>query len=106
MILQPPSTLLTGPTGTGKTSAIITYLLRGLRVFVVVTEPDKKEALAGVYGKGRATMLEHRLAAAQTDADRVPLSWAASKLARPLPPCSSKALAISCTRTGKEITFS
>jgi len=40
VILQPPSTLLTGATGTGKTSAIATQLLYGLRVFVVVTEPD------------------------------------------------------------------
>lgn len=40
MILQPPSTLLAGPSGSGKTSAIATQLLHGLRVFVIVTEPD------------------------------------------------------------------
>lgn len=40
MILQPPSTLLAGPSGSGKTSALATQLLYGLRVFVVVTEPD------------------------------------------------------------------
>ncbi len=40
MILQPPSALLTGPSGAGKTSALATQLLYGLRVFVVVTEPD------------------------------------------------------------------
>ena len=40
MILQPPSTLLIGPAGSGKTSAIATQLLAGLHVFVVVTEPN------------------------------------------------------------------
>jgi nitroreductase len=38
--------------------------------FVVVTDPAKKGALAAVYSKGRATMLENRLAAATTDAER------------------------------------
>lgn len=40
MILQPPSCLLIGPAGSGKTSAIATQLLAGLHTFVVVTEPD------------------------------------------------------------------
>jgi hypothetical protein len=40
MIIQPPSVLLIGPAGSGKTSSIATQLLVGLRVFVVVTEPD------------------------------------------------------------------
>src|SRR4051812_37912663 len=38
--------------------------------FIVVTEPAKKEALAAVYGEGRATMMANRLAAATTDAER------------------------------------
>lgn len=40
MILQPPSTLLAGESGSGKTSAIATQLKAGLHVFVIVTEPD------------------------------------------------------------------
>jgi len=40
MIIQPPSVLLAGPSGSGKTCSIATQLLCGLRVFVVVTEPD------------------------------------------------------------------
>jgi hypothetical protein len=45
MILQPPSVLLVGPAGSGKTSAIATQLLAGLEVFVVVTEPDGVSSL-------------------------------------------------------------
>ncbi len=45
MILQPPSVLVAGPSGTGKTSSLITQLLGGLRVFVVVTEPGGAEVL-------------------------------------------------------------
>lgn len=45
MILQPPSVLLCGPSGSGKTSSIATQLLYGLRVFVVVTEPDGVSSL-------------------------------------------------------------
>lgn len=40
MILQPPAALLAGPSGAGKSSALITQLQHGLKVFVVVTEPD------------------------------------------------------------------
>lgn len=40
MILQPPSTLLAGESGSGKTSAIATQLQMGMQVFVIVTEPD------------------------------------------------------------------
>lgn len=40
MILQPPSVLLAGASGSGKTSALATQLQHGLKVFVVVTEPD------------------------------------------------------------------
>jgi hypothetical protein len=45
MILQPPATLLVGPTGTGKTAAIPTQLLAGLDVFAVVTEPGGVDSL-------------------------------------------------------------
>lgn len=38
--------------------------------FLVVSDPAKKAALAEVYGKGRATMLDNRMAAATTDAER------------------------------------
>lgn len=40
MIVQPPSCLLAGPPGSGKTSALATQLLCGLEVFVIMTEPD------------------------------------------------------------------
>lgn len=38
--LQPPSTLLVGAAGSGKTTSIATLLLCGVKVFVIVTEPD------------------------------------------------------------------
>lgn len=38
--LQPPATLLSGPAGSGKTSAIATMVAAGIETFVVVTEPD------------------------------------------------------------------
>lgn len=40
MKLQPPSCIVMGPTGTGKTDSIITLLQAGLEVFVIITEPD------------------------------------------------------------------
>lgn len=40
MSLLPPSTLLMGPAGTGKTSAIVTLLQAGLRVGLLATEPS------------------------------------------------------------------
>lgn len=43
--LQPPGTLLTGPTGTGKTSAIATMVKAGIETFVVITEPDGAASL-------------------------------------------------------------
>lgn len=45
MILQPPSVLLAGPAGSGKTSSIATQLLCDLEVFVIVTEPDGAASL-------------------------------------------------------------
>ncbi len=45
MILQPPSCLLTGPSGTGKTSVLVTQLLHGIETFVVVTEPTGVDSL-------------------------------------------------------------
>lgn len=45
MILQPPSVLIAGPAGSGKSSSIPTMLLTGLKVFVVVTEPGGAESL-------------------------------------------------------------
>jgi len=38
--------------------------------FIVVTDPDKRAALAAVYRKGRATMLDTRLAEAANDEER------------------------------------
>src|ERR1043165_620305 len=40
MILQPPSSILAGASGSGKTAAIATQLLYNMKVFVIVTEPD------------------------------------------------------------------
>jgi hypothetical protein len=45
MIIQPPSTLLAGDSGSGKTSAIATQLKAGLHVFTIVTEPDGVSSL-------------------------------------------------------------
>lgn len=38
--LQPPSILVMGPPGSGKTDALATLLSSGLEVFVITTEPD------------------------------------------------------------------
>lgn len=45
MKLQPPSTLVIGPSGSGKSSAIPTKLLAGLKTFVIITEPGGLESL-------------------------------------------------------------
>ena len=54
MILQPPSCLLAGPPGSGKTSSLATQLLCGLRVFVIVTEPDGIASLLDAAERIRA----------------------------------------------------
>jgi len=56
MILQPPATLLVGPSGTGKTSAIATQLLAGLEVFVIMTEPGGVESLLDSVARLKAPM--------------------------------------------------
>lgn len=40
MILHPPSTLLMGPAGTGKTTSLVTLLAQGLAVRMLATEPS------------------------------------------------------------------
>ena len=45
MIIQPPSVLLEGPTGTGKTDSLLTFLEAGLELFVLVTEPTGVDSL-------------------------------------------------------------
>jgi hypothetical protein len=45
MIIQPPATLLMGPSGGGKTSALTTYIPAGIETFVLVTEPGGAESL-------------------------------------------------------------
>lgn len=40
MILNPPSTALMGPAGTGKTTALVTFLKMGLKVGMLATEPS------------------------------------------------------------------
>lgn len=54
MILQPPSCLLAGPAGAGKTSALMTQLLCGIRVHVIVTEPGGAEVLLDAAERLRA----------------------------------------------------
>lgn len=44
-IVQPPSILLMGPSGTGKTYSLATLLEAGLEVFLFVTEPHGLETL-------------------------------------------------------------
>jgi hypothetical protein len=44
-ILQPPSVLLEGGSGSGKTSSIVTLLQAGLEVFVIGTEPGFVDSL-------------------------------------------------------------
>lgn len=45
VILQPPSCLVVGAPGSGKTYSIATQLLAGLRVFCIITEPDGAASL-------------------------------------------------------------
>lgn len=45
IILQPPSVLLQGASGSGKTSALVTALQAGLNVFVIGTEPGFVDSL-------------------------------------------------------------
>lgn len=51
MILQPPSVLLAGPTGTGKTSSLATAAKAGLDVFSIVTEPGGVESLLDSFAR-------------------------------------------------------
>lgn len=43
--LQPPHSLVMGPTGSGKTASLATYAQAGLDVFVIVTEPTGVDSL-------------------------------------------------------------
>jgi hypothetical protein len=45
ILLQPPSVLLQGASGSGKTSALVTALAAGLEVFVIGTEPGFVDSL-------------------------------------------------------------
>lgn len=45
MRLQPPSVILAGPAGSGKTSSLATLIKAGLELFVVTTEPSGAESL-------------------------------------------------------------
>lgn len=44
-LLRPPSVLLQGASGSGKTSSIITLLMAGIEVFVIGTEPGYVDSL-------------------------------------------------------------
>lgn len=53
VFLQPPSVLLQGPVGSGKTFSIPTFCLAGVETFVIMTEPGAAESLidgAKFYG--------------------------------------------------------
>lgn len=45
MTLQAPHTLLMGPTGSGKTTALATYMKAGVELFAVITEPTGVDSL-------------------------------------------------------------
>lgn len=52
--MQPPNSILIGPTGSGKTFSIATQLLGGLEVFVVITEPSGLDSLLDACEKLKA----------------------------------------------------
>lgn len=52
--LQPPSAILSGPAGSGKTSSIATAVKAGLEVFVAITEPDGLGALLDAMDRLKA----------------------------------------------------
>lgn len=43
--LQPPASLIMGASGSGKSTALVTYILAGIETFVLCTEPGGPEAL-------------------------------------------------------------
>lgn len=45
MNIQPPAVLLMGGSGSGKTSALTTFLPKGIETFVLITEPGGAESL-------------------------------------------------------------
>lgn len=45
MLIQPPACLLMGASGSGKTSALTTFLAKGIETFVLCTEPGGPESL-------------------------------------------------------------
>lgn len=52
-VTKPPATLLIGPPGSGKTTALTTYIEAGLELFVLITDPGGEEALIdAVIDKG------------------------------------------------------
>lgn len=51
MLVQPPSTLLLGGPGTGKTHSISTLIESGLEVFVIATEPTGLDSLLNAMMK-------------------------------------------------------
>lgn len=56
MKLQPPGSLLLGAPGAGKTTSLITYLKKGIRLFVVSTEPSGVESLIDEAQKSKVDM--------------------------------------------------
>lgn len=56
LVLQPPSSLVIGPPGSGKTSSIPTQLLGGLKVFVMMTEPGGVESLIDACDRLKAPL--------------------------------------------------
>ena len=43
-ILKPPTTLLMGPPGSGKTTALTTYIEAGLKLAILFTDPGGEES--------------------------------------------------------------
>jgi hypothetical protein len=54
--LKPPVTLLCGEPGTGKTTALTTYIEAGLELFVLITDPGGEEALLDEMQKRKLPM--------------------------------------------------
>lgn len=49
--IQPPATLVMGPTGSGKTYSLVTLAKAGLNVFVFITEPTGADSLLDAWDK-------------------------------------------------------
>ena len=61
MSLSPPSTLLIGPGGTGKTTSLVTLLAEGLHVRMLATEPSAPNRVLEECAKRKISSEQLRL---------------------------------------------